>query len=170
MVHRLRISALALLTLLISADSNAAPVRQPSSLGLGLMIGSPLGVSGKYWLGGSDAIDVGLGLGPGLRLQGSYLWGLSQLLSNPRDAQLDLYVGVGAMVGGGIGYCGWYGRGWGYHRCGGGFIGGRVPIGIDLRLKQAPLSLALEIAPGIAIGPNHSGALVDGLLYARFLL
>jgi len=168
-----RSSLLALLVALVllpASDSRAAPVRQPNSLALGLMIGNPLGISGKFWLGGSDAVDIGVGAGPGLRLQGSYLWGLAQLLSNPRDAQLDFYVGAGALVGGGGGYCGFYGR-WGYHRCGGGaYVGARIPVGIDLRLREAPLSFALELAPGVALGADRAGALLDGILYARVVL
>ena len=34
-------------------------------LGIGAMIGNPVGVSAKYWLGGTKAVDGGLGFSIG---------------------------------------------------------------------------------------------------------
>ncbi len=155
----------------LALDAGAAPVRQPSSLGLGFMVGSPTGLTGKYWLGGSDAIDAGLGFGPGFRVQASYLWGLAQLLRSTGDAQLDFYVGLGGLVGSGRGWCGWYDGGRRYAACGGDpYLGARLPVGIDLRLRQAPLSFGFEIAPAIAMGPHGAGGFLDALLFARVVL
>lgn len=156
--------------LAFSVEAGAAPVRQPSSLGLGFLAGSPTALSLKYWLGGSDAIDLAVGAGPGLRVHGDYLWGIAQLLPNTRSGQLDLYLGAGAILGTARGWCGWYGRGRDRFCHGDPYIGMRVPVGLDFRLRQAPLSFGLEIAPGIAVSSHYAGGLVDAAFFARVVL
>src|SRR4051812_39029280 len=51
------------------------------TFGLGLELGEPSGINGKYFLSGSNAIDFGLGYiyrhyyaGDGLNLYADYLW------------------------------------------------------------------------------------------------
>ncbi|HWV38228.1 MAG TPA: hypothetical protein VN033_07085 [Vulgatibacter sp.] len=159
------------LALLLGASSaaEAAPVRQPSVNALGFMLGGPTGISFKHWFGGSDAFDVGVGAGPGLRLHADYLWGIAQLLSNTSDMHLDFYVGAGGVVGlGGHGWCGWYeGRG----RCANGaYLGARVPVGLDLGLRRAPVNFGFELAPGVAISSHRAGGLVDAFLFGRVRL
>ena len=48
----------------------------PSKLGVGLMVGSMVSATGKYWLTSQEAIDFGVGLGTsdGISLYGDYLW------------------------------------------------------------------------------------------------
>lgn len=166
-LRRLRAPLLLALFLLLPWRAEAAPVNHPDRWALGLMLGGPTGISAKHWLGGSDAIDIGLGTGPGLRLHADYLFGLAQLLSNTRDAKMDLYLGVGGVVGVARGWCGYYDR---RRYCDGdAFVGARVPIGLDITLRRVPLEFGLEFAPGIWFpGPAHG--LFDAFLFARVLL
>src|SRR5262245_7697593 len=78
--------------------AGARPVSERSRWGLGFMIGQPTGLTLKHWLGGSDAFDIGVGGGPGIRAHGDYLFGLANL-SSGGDLNVDLYVGPGAIVG-----------------------------------------------------------------------
>lgn len=158
-----------LLVLLTAAGpAQAARPAMPSSWALGFTLGDPTGLSAKHWLGGPDAIDFGLGFGPGVRVQADYLFGLARL-ARERSLYLDLYLGAGGVIGTGDGYCVWRR---GHHFCGddGGFFGVRVPFGIDFILRQAPLELGLEIAPGVWAGHGHIHGMLDGLLFLRFLL
>jgi len=74
--------------------------------GLGLQLGAPTGVSGKYYLGGRrNAIDFVLGgfldtnqgFSNSLYLQGTYLWHPTTLAHDP-GFELNWYVGVGGFV------------------------------------------------------------------------
>lgn len=167
----------------IATPARADAVNQPEGWGIGVMLGSPTGLTVKRWMGGSNAWDVGLGFGgfgfnPGFRLHADYLWGLAQILPDTSDVTLDLYLGVGPVVG--FGMHG-YGYGYGgycndrydrrYNNCGTGYLygGGRVPLGIDLRLQKAPIEFAVEIAPGAVIHEYGISGLLDGMLIARFL-
>lgn len=157
------------LGLLATAGSaQAAPPSNPSQWALGFMLGEPTGITAKHWLGGPNAIDFGLGVGPGLRFHGDYLFGLARL-SSDRSLKLDLYGGLGAAISTGRGYCGWW-RGGRYCHDGDPFIGLRVPFGLDFLLSPAPLELGFEIAPGLWIGDPGVATMLDVLAFVRFRL
>jgi hypothetical protein len=153
------------LFLLAAPSANAEAVHQPAGWGLGLMLGYPLGLNAKYWLGGANAFDLAVGGGPGLRFHGDYEWGLAQVLKNKSDLTLDLYLGVGAAVAYASGFCGYYGNNFCQDRV---FVGGRVPFGIDARLRRAPVDFGLELAPGIWVG-NYVEALFDVFLFVHYI-
>lgn len=145
------------------------PVYEAPRWGIGLVLGTPTGLSLKRYLG-RNAFDVYLGgvYGPGMRFGADYLWGLAQLV-RAQSVNLDFYVGLGGFVGALRGPCGsfynWQGT------CNGdGYVGARVPIGLEFVFKSAPISLGLELAPGIAFAPDRQGFLFDGNLALRFLL
>lgn len=146
--------------------AQAEPVRQGEGWGLGLMLGYPVSGTAKYWLGGPNAWDLGVGAGPGLRIHGDFDWGLAQLLTNKSDLTLDLYLGLGAVFVYGAGYCGFYGDRFCGHNV---FAGVRAPFGIDARLQKAPVSFGLETAPGILFGSYVNG-LLDVFLFVRVIL
>jgi hypothetical protein len=154
-------------SILIGSVAHAERVNQRESWGLGLMLGSPIGISVKYWMGGSDALDFGLGAGPGFRIHGDYDWGLAQLLRNKSDLTLDLYLGLGGALVFGSGYCGWYDGRFCADRLV--FGGVRVPFGIEARLRRAPVTFGLELAPGVLFGSYVEG-LFDAFLFVRYVL
>lgn len=157
------------------ATSAGAAVRHPSNNGLGIMLGSPSGLTFKHYFGGSNAFDIGFGVGPGVRLHADYLWGLAEL-ARGSDATLDFYVGAGGLVGVGNGWCSWYDHGhdrWhhddGFCHDDEVFFGARVPVGLDLSLRKAPLSFGLELAPGLVVSPHDADALIDAFFFARVM-
>lgn len=162
-----------------TSSAQADSVNQPAGWGVGIMLGSPTGLTVKRWTGGANAWDVGLGFGgfgfnPGFRIHADYLWGLAQVLPDTSDVTLDIYLGVGPVVGVGYsryGYCrDRYDRRY-YNDCDDGYLygGGRVPLGVDLRFQKAPIELALEVAPGAVIHEYGMSGMLDGVLIARFL-
>lgn len=153
------------LTVLSGGLAAAEPVNQPQGWGLGLMLGSPLGLNAKYWFGGPNAVDIGVGGGPGFRIHADYDWGLAQVLKNKTDLTLDLYLGVGGAVAFASGFCEYYGDRFCQDRV---FGGVRVPFGIDARLRRAPVNFGLELAPGMWVGSYLSG-LFDAFLFVRFI-
>lgn len=148
----------------------AAPVSHRPGLGIGLMLGDPTGITLKQSLGGANAWDLGIGVGPGIRLHADYLWGLAQLLSNTSTLTLDIYLGVGPVLGIARGWCGSPSD---FDRdCNnrGVFVGVRVPFGIEATLVRAPVAFGLEIAPGVWLARNFASELLDVFLFVRFLL
>ncbi len=153
---------------LVIVETPSTTYRTPS-WGIGLMLGEPTGLSIKRYLG-RDALHLYLGgaYGPGLRVGVDYLFGLAQL-HDGRNASVDLFVGVGGFAGALRGPCdginNWQGT------CNGdGYLGARMPIGLELRFRKAPISLGLEMAPGLAFAAGRSGLLVDADFALRVLL
>lgn len=166
--------------LLLSGAAMAAPpprqsavtrgIDEPNLWSLGFDLGEPSGVTVKKWLGGSEALDFNVGFyAPGVRFSGDYLFGLAQLMRDRSTLNLDVYVGVGPMVGFLYGGCGFSGFG---RYCGNGeiYVGARVPIGVEAVFKTAPVAIGLEVAPGFAIASFGPAGLVDFVLTLRLLL
>ncbi len=152
---------------LADAESGGRSSSGPGTVAFGVMLGEPLGLSLKQYFG-RHAWDIGVGVGPGVRVHADYLVTLIALFGEHSEGALDLYAGLGPLVGV---YGGWCGRLYDTGRsCGDGgiFGGGRVPVGIDLRLPL-PLDLAIEAAPGLAVARGGAFFLIDATLYVRLL-
>lgn len=107
------------------------------TFGLGLMVGAPSGLSGKYFYSRSNAFDFGVGAiryyrnHDGVHLHVDHLWHPVSLASN-RDFELPLYFGIGARL---------------FDFDGGGTaLGLRVPLGISFDFNTAPIDVFLEVA------------------------
>jgi hypothetical protein len=114
--------------------------------GLGLELGAPTGVTGKYFLAPDRALDFGLGDNisyfnrNGLHIYGDYLWHPVSLAST-EDFELPLYIGVGARL--------WNfdnTRADGTHDNAFAF-GFRVPVGVAFDLNTVPLDIFVQIVP-----------------------
>jgi hypothetical protein len=107
--------------------------------GLGIVLGSPTGIAGKYYLGGSgQAIDFAVGgafaSARGLHVHGDYLWHPVMLAQEPAF-NLPLHVGVGARV------LDHSSRDYDdFH------LGVRVPGGLTFDFTEVPLDVFIEIA------------------------
>ena len=122
-----------ILALLLIAT--AATHASENKLGLGVMIGNPTGLSGKYWLNGERAVDAGLAYSFGkhsdVSLHSDYLLHKEGFLVFNDQHPLDLFYGIGGRME---------------------FaddleIGVRVPVGVAHRLEGQQAELFGEVAP-----------------------
>ena len=109
---------------------------------LGLILGEPTGLSGKLFLGsGKHALDFGLGFGSGyyddngFRFHMDYLWHPAVLAKNPTFV-MPFYVGVGGVFGT------FHHNNYQDHN----LFGPRVPIGLDMYFRGAPVDIFFELA------------------------
>jgi hypothetical protein len=167
-----RASVLIMAALLICATSSDAEAKRrrrrhhathvevvesnPSSFGLGIILGGPTGLTGKLYLSDFFAIDFALGYYTGIEDQaiGAHLDLLFHPvnLANADGFTLPLYLGVGLRVA--DDYCN--GR-----RCdsNGIDLGLRVPVGIAFEFTGAPIDIFIELALIIDIVNNDGGQL-----------
>lgn len=154
-----------------SGTVQTIPVSEPPRWALGVSLGEPTGVTVKRYLGGRDAFDLNMDVvyGPGFRLGADYLWGLAQLLPSRSAADLNFYLGAGPFLGNLQGPCQGFGN-W-RNGCNGDLYGGaRAPLGLEAVFKRVPVTVGLELAPGIAFAPGRAGFLLDASLIGRVLL
>jgi hypothetical protein len=124
------------------------------SFGIGAMMGSPIGATGKYWFTQKQAVDLSMGWSAGHRndfeINSDYLW---HFLSNlhPSNGRAPVYFGAGLRVTAGDG----------------GTAGFRFPGGLDYLMNNAPVEFFVEIAPVFRFAPNITGDL-DGSAGVRY--
>jgi len=151
------------LALLSTADARPRPngriggrsFEANKTFGLGLELGAPTGVTGKYFLAPSRALDFGLGGiynyfdRYGLHVYADYLWHPVSLVSN-ETFELPFYIGVG-------------GRFWDFqdrsdnaNRDDAFAIGFRVPIGISFDFNNIPLDVFVQLVPVLDIYSGYA--------------
>ena len=130
--------------------------------GLGLELGAPTAITGKYWLGeGSDrALDFGIGYldyyydWRGFIAYVDYLFHLTSLAST-EAFELPFYIGVGGQY--------WHWDDYNLYcgpnpnvYCNGDALGVRVPIGIAFDFNNVPIDIFLQVTPTLDFFFNHS--------------
>jgi hypothetical protein len=158
------------------AEARPRPARRASNFtanktfGLGIMFGSPTGLSGKYFLGADTALDFGLGVygrgyrgdgyGRGIHLHADFLWHPVNLVSTA-PFELPLYLGIG-------------GRLWDHNRRRDYddhiHLGVRAPIGIAFDFNNVPLDIFVEFALvfDLLIDDDHGYLDVNGAFGIRY--
>src|SRR5687767_6037585 len=92
-----------LATLAAAGAAQAQEGTPPHPFGLGLMLGEPIGLSAKYYLGNKMALDAGLGESrsywnhDGLHLHVDVLWHPKVLTRQPAF-DMPFYLGVGGRL------------------------------------------------------------------------
>jgi hypothetical protein len=172
---KLRTALLPLLLVVLTAvDADARRNRRMSgssyvsngTFGLGLELGGPTGLNGKYFLSESGALNFGLGANgyyrnrDGLHLYFDYLWHPISL-ANPPEFQLPFYIGIG-------------GRLWDFDDGpddGAAAFGLRVPLGIAFDFNNVPLDVFLQLTPTLDFYRGYrddAGFWIDFSLGIRF--
>lgn len=161
------IAAALIVTTLATAEARPRPAGRKGdfvankTFGLGIMLGAPTGLSGKYYLGRDTALDFGVGVyGYGrnrhdgdLHLHLDFLW--HPVVLTKADAfWLPLYFGIGGRI-------------WDHDRFDNDFdhlhIGVRAPIGISFDFQRVPLDIFFEFALILDFVDDDFGDGHDGL-------
>lgn len=170
--------AIAVSIALVSSTADARPrpaghhrsnFEANKTFGLGLMLGAPTGLSGKYFVGRSTAIDFGLGTIYGYRdrralhLHGDFLWHPLSLAST-HALELPLYFGIGARFLEGercytydrAGRCTYYFNNYTA-------LGIRGPIGLALDFNNVPIDVFFEVALVLDFLVDHDSRYDNGV-------
>ncbi|MBV9080582.1 MAG: hypothetical protein JO102_05625 [Elusimicrobia bacterium] len=115
----------------------------PGSTGVGLAIGDPLGPTLKRWLTGTQAVDVGLGLGGNVTLYGDYLWHGFDVIPKPERGRFAVYIGLGPRYE--------------IREHHDDKFGVRFPGGLSYFVQGAPVELFGEIVPILEVAPDLEG-------------
>jgi hypothetical protein len=126
----------AVLTLLIAS----ACLAQDRGFGLGVILGEPTGLSGKYWTSSNNAIDAGMAWSfrkaGFFHVHADYLWHFP--LQTETSERFTFYTGVGGRLGVVS------------HDA---LLGIRIVGGFAYWPKNTPLDIFVEIAPVVDLAP-----------------
>ena len=150
----------------LPSSARATEVGSSRNFGLGVAFGSPTSIVGKYFVGGGNAIDFGLGFWTGwgcndrgycsdrsldvLTVNADYLW--QDSLARGAKVSLDWHIGAGGRL--------WAGNDTA--------IAARMPLGLDLYFRKPSfLEVFVEIAPAVSSVPGLYGD-IEAFLGVRF--
>jgi hypothetical protein len=119
------------------------------TFGLGIELGAPTSLTGKYFLASDRALDFGIGTiynyfdRSGLHIYGDYLWHPTSLVST-EAFELPFYIGVG-------------GRFWSFDNRDNSStaFGIRVPLGVSFDFNTVPLDIFVQIVPVLDFYNNY---------------
>ncbi len=147
-------SSIAILTIgLISPVSSWSSVQpgEAGDFGLGAILGSPTGLSLKYWFGPQAAIDGGFawhfGHDGNVDIHSDYLWHIRSRYWAVPNGQLPFYIGAGLRV-----IAGRHSE-----------AGLRIPLGVSYLIQNAPLEVFAEIVPVMRFAPDTAADLDGGI-------
>jgi hypothetical protein len=134
--------------------------------GLGVQLGGPTGIAGKYYLGGRrNAIDFVVGafsddnaFEDDLYVHVNYHWHLEELTSGS-GVTIPFRMGVG-------GFFGTFDN-WGAEVDNDVNLGARMPVGLDFDLETAPVQFWVEVGVGVSIF-ERVGLHTDGGIGVRY--
>ncbi len=134
--------------------SGTAPAYEKNDFGLGIILGSPTGLSAKLWLGKSSAFDAAAAWSFSrdgrFQIHGDYLWHNFKLIK-VEEGSLPLYYGLGFRVNFG-------------DETEAGF---RFPIGLEYLFPRAPFDIFIEVVPILRV-IEKTDFEIDGAIGARF--
>lgn len=118
--------------------------------GLGMLIGSPTGISGKLWQGTRRAYDAAAGWNLGD--ESRFFVHADYLIQDPTafevsEGSMPWYYGIGGRLSAGED----------------GRLGVRAPIGVEYLLQDAPLNIFIEMAIVLDIVPETDVDLNAGI-------
>jgi len=154
---------------LLLANSSAFAANQ--KFGLGIVLGEPSGLTGKVWSDHRAAIDFGLAFAfdDYILMYADYLHHFPGAFgsSSPFVAQLNPYLGIGAIVA--FDTNNNFNANRRFFSSGSGSVGlgARIPLGIEWRPSHPTIGVFVELVPGLAILPATDG-LVEGGVGVRY--
>ncbi len=133
-------------------------VAQESGYGVGLIVGEPTGISGKYWLDETKAIDAGFavgwfGVGTEFSLHTDYLYHINNLTKG--KYKLPFYYGFGVRMR--------------FASNSPVKFGIRGVAGVMMYLKKMPIDVFFEVAPSFRLLPT-TGLDLDIAIGGRYYL
>lgn len=130
--------------LIIPALSHAA---QGGPLGVGIILGDPTGISAKYWLDKTNAIDAAIGFDR-FSVHADYLFHFRNVIPQTGGGEFGAYVGPGLVY---------------KDKKHDNMVGVRFALGAAFEISQYPVEIFAEIVPVLELSPDTDLNLDGGI-------
>ena len=136
------------------AQAITSRVGSAEDVGVGIALGQPMGVTGKYWLSSTVAVDAAAGyhFNSNFDMHADYLWHTFSSF-DIQDGRLPFYFGIGGRVN--LGNDSNFGM--------------RLPLGASYLPSNQPFEFFAEVAPVVRL-LKDLGVDIDGLVGVRVYL
>jgi hypothetical protein len=126
--------------------SSGQPGARDKNIGIGVILGEPTGVCGKWWVTDAIAIDAAVAWSfvadESIQVHADALYHIYNIIK-VKKGKLPLYAGVGARVNFEVNENENENR-----------FGIRVPVGIDYIFAEKPLDIFFELVPILEVSPS----------------
>lgn len=133
-------------TCLLLLSSTAFAVT-PGSFGVGLILGDPTGISGKYWIDKDNAIDAAIGFNR-FSVHADYLFHLWNIFPQTGAGDFGAYLGPGIVF---------------KDKKHDNIVGIRFALGAVYELNTYPIEFFAEIVPVLELSPDTELNLDGGI-------
>lgn len=140
-----------MMLLLTTFSAPGARAQGLHDVGVGVVVGDPIGGTAKFWLDDTLAVDFGVGISKNAVLWGDLLWHAWDLLPQPPQGRLGAYVGMGPRL----------------ETASDPEFGIRTMLGAAWRLPRHPIELFAEAGPVFRL-TQSGGVEADGGAGIRF--
>lgn len=141
-----------LIALALAAAAVPASAQTPvKEMGIGVIAGDPIGGTAKLWLDKDFAVDLGVGFSGDTVLWGDVLYHMWNLLPQPEEGKLGVYVGAGPRL----------------ETAKDTEFGVRTIAGLSWRITRQPIEFFVEAGP-VFRTTQGGGVDADGGIGARF--
>jgi hypothetical protein len=141
-------------TILFSLIFISSIKAQSNGIGVGLIVGEPTGISGKYWTGSTTAFDAALAWSfvdeNAFQIHADYLFHNIRLITIS-EGKLPFYYGIGARL----------------KTANDIKLGVRVPLGLAYLFQNVPIDIFVEVVPILDIIPKTDFQ-INAALGARY--
>ena len=153
------VGCLAVVVALTSSQPSQAEPPGGGPFGLGVIVGDPTGLTGKYWFTEQHTLDFHLGWDfthDSFGIYADYLFHFLYInQSRPRVAGMPLYVGGGLVLGfDDDGHHHHHHNGHDHDHDSEVFLGLRVPFGIAFLFNRVPFEVFIELAPSVHLSDD----------------
>ena len=142
------------ITILFSLIFISSINAQSNGIGVGLIVGEPTGISGKYWTGSTTAFDAALAWSfvdeNAFQIHADYLFHNIRLIS-VSEGKLPFYYGIGARL----------------KTANDIKLGVRVPLGLAYLFQNVPIDIFIEVVPILDVIPKTDFQ-INAALGARY--
>ena len=142
-----KIKLLLIFVLVCRVAFPAGKASKSEQFGLGLILGTQTGLSAKYWLDNTHAIDAALGFGD-ISIHADYLWHSWNMLNQPKSGQVATYWGLGANV---------------KDQKNENELKVRLVGGIAFYFPRHPVEIFLELVPVLILSPDAGSGIDAGM-------
>lgn len=87
-----------ILVCLILALGAGARAQQAGRFGAGVILGDPTGLTAKYWLDDTRAVDFGVGFSGDAAFYGDFIWHGWNVFPQPQKGKLAAYLAAGPRI------------------------------------------------------------------------
>lgn len=141
-------------TILFSLIFISSIKAQSNGIGVGVIVGEPTGISGKYWTGSTTAFDAALAWSfvdeNAFQIHADYLFHNIRLITIS-EGKLPFYYGIGARL----------------KTANDIKLGVRVPLGLAYLFQNVPIDIFVEVVPILDIIPKTDFQ-INAALGARY--